>query len=437
MKIKLSSLLILVFAFSIGCGGPGQELKKKISELEQSVESSPSKDNMIDLERSYVKFTKDFPDDKEWCGRFLYRAAGLNYRIQNFNKSATQLEKGVAEYSSSSATANSVFLLAQLYETNLRNPNKAKQYYQMLIDKYPSHPQITEAELFFKPIGEKLKYKITKQEKLLRESPGETGLNLKAASELRRLYNTFINQVSDDPKGLNQIRMSSAKLNAETNNIMGAKTNLEQIINDPTDGASKAEARLLLADILENDLNLPDEAKVMAEAFLSENPGHAQAEDAKYYLKPAREKTTLKIKKLEDDIYSKEQKGKLDRRKATRLINSYESFAKQFPKDPKAPDHLYKAGEVARSINDFSKAMDVWKIVYEKYNSYEKAPQALFLQGFIHENDFRDLDNAKKVYTEFLKKYPKHDLADDVQFSLTHLGKPADEIIKSFGEKGK
>jgi len=73
--------------------------------------------------------------------------------------------------------------------------------------------------------------------------------------------------------------------------------------------------------------------------------------------------------------------------------------------------------------------------LYDGYRSYEKAPQALFLAGFIYENDLKNLDKAKDMYNTFMKKYPNDTLAASVKFSLENLGKPADEIIKSFEGK--
>jgi len=120
---------------------------------------------------------------------------------------------------------------------------------------------------------------------------------------------------------------------------------------------------------------------------------------------------------------------------AGKLIRKYETYVKKFPKNENSADYLYKAGEVARSSNNARRAVELLERVYSEYRSYEKAPQALFLAGFIYENDLKDLDKAKGIYESFMKGYPKHELAKSVEFSLQNLGKPADEIIKSFENK--
>ena len=59
---------------------------------------------------------------------------------------------------------------------------------------------------------------------------------------------------------------------------------------------------------------------------------------------------------------------------------------------------------------------------------------ALFMTGFVYENDLMDLKNAKASYESFLKRYPNDpDFADDAQMALKMLGKSPEEIIKAAG----
>lgn len=434
MKINII-LIILSFCFVMtSCNQSGSSA---IAELEKKVEASPNKDDIIELERSYIKFVKNNPSNVEWCGRYLYRAGGINYRIQNFKKAETLLKQGVEEFGSSPATPNSAVLLAKIFEENFRKKDEATKYYKMVYDNHKGTDAWKEAELFFMPTDKKLEAFIERQEKKLAENPGSTGLNLNAATELRKLYKTYIETPKANLDTKSDVLLKSAVLNLRTNNITSATANLKQIIDTPEYKKNKPEALLTLADVYENDLNRYDDAKEVGEQFMKEFPNHKSTAAAKAFSLPMKEKIQTKIKKLEEEIYSKEQKGRLDRRKASRLINAYEAHAKEMPKDPNTPEYLYKAGEVARSINDFSRALSSWEKIYTDYTSFKKAPQALFLQGFIYENDYKDLDKAKKVYKQFLSKYPKHDLADDVQFSLKHLGKPADEIIQGFNKEKK
>ncbi|MEN0006956.1 MAG: tetratricopeptide repeat protein, partial [Bacteroidota bacterium] len=77
----------------------------------------------------------------------------------------------------------------------------------------------------------------------------------------------------------------------------------------------------------------------------------------------------------------------------------------------------------------------IYDQIYENYPDYEKAPQSLFLKAFTQDNDLKRPDEARKLYEEFLERYPEDDFADDTQFLLENLGKDDEEIIKSFQEK--
>jgi len=64
----------------------------------------------------------------------------------------------------------------------------------------------------------------------------------------------------------------------------------------------------------------------------------------------------------------------------------------------------------------------------------------LFLKGFILSDELKKYDEAKKIFNEFLEKYPDSELADDVQSLLKYMGKSDKEILEMMEknkEKGK
>jgi len=142
------------------------------------------------------------------------------------------------------------------------------------------------------------------------------------------------------------------------------------------------------------------------------------------------------IATAENSLYNVD-KFTFDPVKANAVVSSYEKFANTYPDDPKTPDYLFKSGEIFRSLKKYQKAIDTYESIYKNHSSYEKAPHSLFLMGFSYENDVKNNDKAKECYTEFLGKYPKHDLAKDVKFSLENLGKSPEDIIKEFEKRNK
>lgn len=138
------------------------------------------------------------------------------------------------------------------------------------------------------------------------------------------------------------------------------------------------------------------------------------------------------IKDIESQLFNSNNKVSLDKDLAEKAIAAYTSYASKYKDDPETPGYLFKAADVHRGLRQNDKAIEVWENIYNTYPDFEKAPHCLFLMGFSYENDLKNLDKAKGLYEQFLSKYPNHDLADDVQFSIKNLGKSPEEIIKSF-----
>lgn len=120
--------------------------------------------------------------------------------------------------------------------------------------------------------------------------------------------------------------------------------------------------------------------------------------------------------------------------KAAAFVGTAEGYATLLIE--KAPeryvDLMLKAAGLAKNIEMSEKSVALYRKVAEKMPNNPKAPMALFMTGFIYENDLGDLNRAKDAYESFLKKYPQDpDFADDAQMALQLLGKSPEEIIKS------
>lgn len=142
------------------------------------------------------------------------------------------------------------------------------------------------------------------------------------------------------------------------------------------------------------------------------------------------------IAQQEEALFSDENKM-VDRQKANDLIDSYIDYANSFPESTNSPEYLFKAGDIAMNLNVPQKAIEVFNRIINDYPDYEKAPQCLFLKAYVYENNLGNLEEAKKIYEEFLQKYPDDDFADDAQVSIKNLGKTPEELIKEFEENSQ
>ncbi len=109
----------------------------------------------------------------------------------------------------------------------------------------------------------------------------------------------------------------------------------------------------------------------------------------------------------------------------------------KFPADTAVAMAFYRSAEVARAMNDPKRAATIYKDVHERYPTFSKAPEAMFMLAFTYDEDLKDYEAAKTTYTDFLKAHPKHSFADDTEMLLKNLGKSDEEILKELEAKAK
>ena len=144
----------------------------------------------------------------------------------------------------------------------------------------------------------------------------------------------------------------------------------------------------------------------------------------------------VKIKKLEEKMGAKDFKFDEEGMKlANDLVQAYISYADTLKSNEKSPAYLFNAANLAMNLNQADKALELFNRIIYQYPNYEKAPDCLFLMGFITENQLQNYSKAIEIYQTFLSKYPDHDFADDARISIENMGKPLDELVKEFEAK--
>jgi len=146
----------------------------------------------------------------------------------------------------------------------------------------------------------------------------------------------------------------------------------------------------------------------------------------------SREDRLKEIKKKETIVRDSYETGVIDSKTAESLRKDYLAYASDFPEDSLAPKYLHKASEVALELNMEQEAIKSLDVLLKKYPKYKYLPVALYYKGFILENHLKDIPAAVKVYEDFLKKYPNHELAPQVQATLLNIGKSPDQLVDEF-----
>ncbi|MDD2412052.1 MAG: tetratricopeptide repeat protein [Bacteroidales bacterium] len=137
------------------------------------------------------------------------------------------------------------------------------------------------------------------------------------------------------------------------------------------------------------------------------------------------------IAQLEKELYDTTNK-KVDEKTALLLVDKYVAYADENKEDTLSPIYLFKGGEICMNIKRGEKAIELFTRVMEDYPNYNKLAETLFLLAFTYENVQNNIALAKEKYEQFLFKYPNHELVEQVELSLKHLGKTPEEIVEEF-----
>jgi N-acetylmuramoyl-L-alanine amidase len=120
------------------------------------------------------------------------------------------------------------------------------------------------------------------------------------------------------------------------------------------------------------------------------------------------------------------------RRDYQRLISSYRQIYYGSPASAKAATSVLSVAQLLAEMGhqfadekNLRSAIQQYEFLRREYPSSRYRANALFAIGQIYRDDLDDGDRATEVFEEFLRRYPKNDLADDARKAL------ADPVDKS------
>ncbi|MFI5135718.1 MAG: tol-pal system YbgF family protein [Chitinophagales bacterium] len=144
--MKFSPLLLL-FGFA-ACTSSHDNLKKETDDLlrkaNQSFFQSKPQNSLVDSAYTSVEnFVKKFPDDT-LAPDYLFEEALLQEKQKKYSQVIITLDRIYSTYPQSKQASKSLFLEGFLYANVLNELDKAKEKYQIYLDKYSSvDPKMT------------------------------------------------------------------------------------------------------------------------------------------------------------------------------------------------------------------------------------------------------------------------------------------------------
>ena len=122
---------------------------------------------------------------------------------------------------------------------------------------------------------------------------------------------------------------------------------------------------------------------------------------------------------------------------AEELVKLYLIRVDSMPKDTLTADYLYKAADVSINLTNHSRTLILLNRFQNEFPKHEKVAMCLFLKGFVYENQMNDTAQARKVYEEFIYRFPQNDFVEDARIAVRNLGKSPEELIREFEGKNQ
>ncbi len=139
-----------------------------------------------------------------------------------------------------------------------------------------------------------------------------------------------------------------------------------------------------------------------------------------------------------DKDYFKAAQKSMDAKEYKEALVNFQKIVDEFPKSEHYKTALLKTGELTQGYVDESlskeesllKAVKIYTEFQEKYSDDPKAPQTLFMIGFIQANELMNVEAAKATYSKFLELYPESEMAESAKAEIENLGLSPDEILQ-------
>lgn len=136
-----------------------------------------------------------------------------------------------------------------------------------------------------------------------------------------------------------------------------------------------------------------------------------------------------RIRTMEDSLFNS---SLFDQRNAQALLDVYKAYATALPLDSMAPEYLFRAAGVARSMKDPQQSVFLYDRILTDYPSWTKLADVYYLKAFVIDADLGHKGDAHEAYTKVIKLYPQHPFAEQARLAIENLKYTDAELIEKF-----
>jgi len=149
--------------------------------------------------------------------------------------------------------------------------------------------------------------------------------------------------------------------------------------------------------------------------------------------KMTEQESISQIEQMEKDLFSKMEVP--NDSLADVLITAYETFNMDYKDHELAPEFLFRAANLARSFNEFDRAMGHYQTILNQHTDYQNIIETKFMIAFMYDNDLKDKKKAEEVYKSIAAEYPEHIFGREASKRLETLHMTDQEMLDYFKRK--
>ena len=159
-------IIVFVFVSAMiltSCQGSGEKSENKEVDLKTSIERMEdelfnSGQSRIDRQKAlklislYSTYADINPDD-ELSPEYLFKASDISMNLNRPVQTIQLFNKILDSYPDHEKTPTALFLKAFVFEDQMKDYDKAREYYTMFLEKYPDNEFADDAEVSLKNLG--------------------------------------------------------------------------------------------------------------------------------------------------------------------------------------------------------------------------------------------------------------------------------------------
>ncbi|MDR0789927.1 MAG: hypothetical protein LBO06_03925 [Bacteroidales bacterium] len=126
----------------------------------------------------------------------------------------------------------------------------------------------------------------------------------------------------------------------------------------------------------------------------------------------------------------------IDPKLADSLMNLYDRYTQQYPKDSLCAEFMSKATDIAANTHNCTRALEFLARITDGYASSNYVEWAYFFKGSVYADVCKDKEKAAEAYQFFLDNYPQSKFATAATTLLTMLQLDNEmDLIREFEAK--